>query len=192
LGSSVAILSVGMANVAELQLAKVTLHAGDAGFSALVALAGVGIVAGSLTATGGGSSPRMKRRYLIGLVTMAAGMLAAGFAPAFALAAAAFAGTGVGNGLAAANEQILVQRTAPREALGRVFGVKGTLISGAFGASFLCGGALASLAGTRAVFLVGGAGLLAAWAWAGVALRREFAEPPTAAPAQPAGAVAAA
>jgi MFS family permease len=190
LGSSIAILSAGMANVGELQLAKFTLHAGDAGFSALVALSGAGIVAGSLTATGAGSSRLFKRRYLAGLVTMGAGMLAAGMAPVFALAAAAFAATGAGNGLAAASEQILVQRTAPREALGRVFGVKGTLISGAFGASFLCGGALASLAGTRVLFLVAGAGLIAAWAWVGVALRHEFGAEPAAAAVQAAGAAA--
>src|SRR5581483_3829764 len=135
LGSSIAILSAGMVNVAELQLAKFTLHAGNAGFSALVALSGAGIVAGSLASTGGGSSRLLKRRYLAGLVTMAAGMLAAGLAPVFALAAVAFAATGGGNGLASVNDQILVQRSAPREALGRVFAVKGTLISAAFGAS---------------------------------------------------------
>ncbi len=191
LGSSIAILSAGMVNVAELQLAKFTLHAGNAGFSALVALSGAGIVAGSLASTGGGSSRLLKRRYLAGLVTMAAGMLAAGLAPVFALAAVAFAATGGGNGLASVNDQILVQRSAPREALGRVFAVKGTLISAAFGASFLCGGALASLAGTRTVFLVAGAGLVTAWAWAAFALRGEFSERPATAP-QSAGAAAAA
>ena len=45
-GSSIAVLSVGMMNVGELQLAKVSLHAGNLGFSALVAISGIGIVAG--------------------------------------------------------------------------------------------------------------------------------------------------
>src|SRR5213078_2423733 len=61
-GSSIAVLAVGMMNVGELQLAKVTLHAGDLGFSALVAVSGVGIVAGSLVAASGGSSSSLKRR----------------------------------------------------------------------------------------------------------------------------------
>jgi len=180
LGSSIAVLSVGMMNVGELQLAKVTLHAGNLGFSALVAVSGIGIVAGSLAATGGGSSQSLKRRYLLGLLGMAGGMIAAGLAPMFALAAAAFAVTGAGNGVAAAHEQLLVQRTAPQDALGRVFGIKGTLISGAFGASFLCGGALASLAGTRALFLVAGAGLLCAWIWSAYGLRHEWTKQPEA------------
>jgi MFS family permease len=177
-GSTIAVLSVGMMNVGELQLARFTLHAGNLGFSLFVAMSSIGIVAGSLAATGGGSSHSLKRRYLIGLVAMAGGMIAAGLAPVFAMAAAAFACCGTGNGMAAANEQLLVQRSAPQEALGRVFGVKGTLISGAFGASFLIGGALASLAGTRMLFLVAGAGLLCAWIWSAYGLRHEW-------PAQP-------
>jgi MFS family permease len=178
LGSSIAVLSVGMMNVGELQLAKVTLGAGNLGFSALVAISSIGIVAGSLVAASGGSSSSLKRRYLLGLIGMAGGMIVAGLAPVFAVAAAAFAVTGTGNGVAAAHEQVLAQRTAPQESLGRVFGVHGTLISGAFGASFLLGGALASLGGTRVLFLVAGAGLFCAWVWSAYALRHEWTAQP--------------
>jgi MFS family permease len=189
-GSSIAMLSMGMMNVGELQLAKVTLHAGNLGFSALVAISGVGIVAGSLVAASGGSSSSLKRRYLVGLVAMGAGMFAAGVAPVFAIAAAAFAFTGVGNGVSATYEQLLVQRTAPKDALGRVFGVKSTLISGAFGASFLCGGALSSLVGTRALFIAAGTGVLCAWAWSAHGLRNEWAPQPEPEAAQVFGAAA--
>jgi MFS family permease len=178
LGSTLAVLAVGMMNVGELQLAKVSLHAGNLGFSALVAISGVGIVAGSLPAASGGSSNMLKRRYLLGMLGMAGGMVAAGLAPEFVVAAVAFAVTGAGNGVAAAHEQLLVQRTAPQEALGRVFGVKGTLISGAFGASFVLGGALASLGGARLLFVVSGAGLLSAWLWSAYGLRNEWTERP--------------
>ncbi|HEX6458706.1 MAG TPA: MFS transporter [Thermoleophilaceae bacterium] len=178
LGSSIAVLAAGMANVGELQLAKVTLDAGNLGFSALVAISSVGIVAGSLVAASGGSSHRLKRRYLLGLVAMACGMVLAGVAPVFAVAVAAFAITGTGNGVAAAHEQILAQRTAPQDALGRVFGIHGTLISAAFGTSFLLGGALASLAGARVLFMVAGAGLLCAWLWSVYALRDEWKTAP--------------
>jgi MFS family permease len=176
IGSTIAVASVGMMNVGELQLAKLTLHAGDVGFSALVAISSVGMVAGSLAATGGGGSHLLKRRYLLGLLGMAVGMTAAGLAPVFGVAAAAFALNGGANGVAAAHEQLLVQRTAPEAALGRVFGVRWMLISGAFGISFLCGGALASLAGTRSLFLVAGAGLACAWAWSVHGLRREWTD----------------
>jgi MFS family permease len=177
-GSSIAVLSVGMMNVGELQLAKVTLNAGNLGFSALVAISSMGIVAGSLVAASGGSSHSLKRRYLLGLLGMSGGMIAAGLAPVFAVAAAAFAVSGTSNGVAAAHEQILAQRTAPPEALGRVFGVHGTLISGAFGASFLLGGALASVVGTRVLFLVAGAGLFCAWVWSAYGLRHEWTAQP--------------
>jgi MFS family permease len=181
LGSSIAILAVGMTNVGELQLAKNTLHAGNLGFSALVAISSVGIVIGALIAASGGSSNVLKRRYLLGLVGMAGGMLAAGFAPVFAMAGAAFAVSGMANGLAAANEQILAQRTAPPDALGRVFGVHGTMISAAFGASFLIGGALAALGGARLLFVVAAAGVFCAWLWSAYALRHEWSSEPEAA-----------
>jgi MFS family permease len=176
LGSTMAVLAIGMTNVGEFQLAQSTFHTGSTGFSILVIIAGLGVVAGSLTAASGGSSNLLKRRYLLGLVTMTGGMLAAGLAPMYAVAAVAFAGIGTGNGVAATFDQLLVQRVAPPEALGRVFGVKGTMISGAFGASFLCGGALGALAGARAIFIVAGAGVLLAWAWTAYALRNEWRE----------------
>jgi MFS family permease len=167
IGSSLAILAAGMTNVGELQLAKSALHAGDAGFSIFVALSGIGIVAGSLAAGGGGS---LARRYLLGLVAMAGGMLAAGLAPVFAVAAVAFVALGGGNGLASVSEQLLVQRTVPDELLGRAFGVKSALISSAFAASLLLGGLLTSLVGPRALFAAAGAGLLCAAAWSAARL----------------------
>ncbi len=178
LGSSVAVLAIGMTNVGEFQLAKDTLHAGNLGFSAVVAISGIGIVLGSLPATAGGKSHSLKRRYLVGLLAMAGGILAAGLAPMFAAAAAAFAFMGMGNGVAAAHEQLLVQRSAPEEALGRVFGIKGTLISGAFGMSFLLGGVFASLLGARGLFIVAGASLVCAWAWSAYRLRHLWSEQP--------------
>jgi MFS family permease len=192
LGSSVAVLSIGMTNVGEFQLARDTLHAGNLGFSAVVAISGIGIVLGSLPATAGGKSHSLKRRYLVGLLAMAGGILAAGLAPMFAAAAAAFAFMGVGNGVAAAHEQLLVQRSAPEDALGRVFGIKGTLISGAFGLSFLLGGVFASLLGARGLFIVAGASLVCAWAWSAHRLRNEWlAEPELEAEAAPAFSAAA-
>jgi predicted MFS family arabinose efflux permease len=162
-GSSLAMLAAGMTNVGELQLAKTGLHAGDAGFSIFVALSGIGIVAGSLVAGGGGGS--LARRYLLGLVAMAGGMLAAGLAPVFAVAAVAFVALGGGTGLASVSEQLLIQRTVPDELLGRAFGVKSALISSAFAASLLLGGLLTALVGPRALFAIAGIGLLCAAAW---------------------------
>jgi MFS family permease len=172
IGSSLAILAAGMTNVGELQLAKTSLHAGDAGFSIFVALSGIGIVAGSLAA-GSGAGGSLTRRYLLGLVAMAGGMLAAGLAPVFAIAAVAFVALGGGNGLASVSEQLLIQRSVPDELLGRAFGVKSALISGAFASSLLLGGLVTSLVGPRALFALAGAGLLCAAAWSAARLSRE-------------------
>ena len=171
IGSSLAVLAAGMTNVGELQLAKGSLHAGDAGFSIFVALSGIGIVAGSLAAGSGRGS--LTRRYLFGLVAMAGGMLVAGLAPVFAVAAVAFVALGGGNGLASVSEQLLVQRTVPDELLGRAFGVKSALISSAFAASLLLGGLGTALVGPRALFAVAGAGLLCAAGWSGARLTGE-------------------
>jgi MFS family permease len=173
IGSSLAVLAAGMTNVGELQLATVSLHAGDAGFSIFVALSGIGIVAGSLAAGGGGEAASLRRRYLLGLVAMAAGMLVAGLAPVFAAAAVAFVALGGGNGLASVTEQLLVQRTVPDELLGRAFGVKSALISSAFAASLLLGGLVTSLVGPRVLFAIAGAGLLCAAAWSAARLSGE-------------------
>jgi MFS family permease len=172
IGSSLAVLAAGMTNVGELQLAKTSLHAGSAGFSIFVALSGIGIVAGSLIA-GGGDRGSLTRRYVLGLVAMAAGMLVAGLAPVFGVAAVAFVALGGGNGLASVTEQLLVQRTVPDELLGRAFGVKSALISSAFAASLLLGGLVTTLVGPRALFAIAGAGLLCAAAWSAARLGGE-------------------
>jgi MFS family permease len=171
IGSSLAILAAGMTNVGELQLAKSSLHAGDAGFSIFVALSGIGIVAGSLAA--GSGQGALTRRYLFGMVAMAAGMLVAGLAPVFAIAAVAFVALGGGNGLASVSEQLLIQRTVPEDLLGRAFGVKSALISSAFAASLLLGGLVTSLVGPRVLFAIAGAGLLCAAAWSAARLSGE-------------------
>jgi MFS family permease len=171
IGSSLAMLAAGMTNVGELQLATTSLHAGEAGFSIFVALSGVGIVAGSLVA--GSGQGGLRRRYLLGLVAMAAGMLVAGLAPVFAIAAVAFAGLGGGNGLASVSEQLLIQRTVPEDLLGRAFGVKSAMISSAFAASLLLGGLVTSLVGPRALFAIAGAGLLCAAGWSAARLSGE-------------------
>jgi hypothetical protein len=55
--------------------------------------------------------------------------------------------------------------------MGRVFGIKNALISWAFGISFVGGGAFATLVGPRALFVVAGVAIAAAWTAASVALR---------------------
>jgi MFS family permease len=171
LASAAVILFAGMFNVGELLLAEGELGAGDAGFSALVAVFGAGVVAGSLAGGRGGAPAELKRRFLLGLLAVAAGFAAAGLAPTYVVALGAFLLAGLGNGLVLVHERLILQRTVSDGLMGRVFGVRDALGSWAFAAAFVGAGAILALVGTRPLFLIAGAGVLAVWAVAALALR---------------------
>jgi len=178
LASSAVVLFAGMMNIGELLLAE-DLGAGASGFSVLVAVYGAGFVAGSLTGSSGGSAPKLKRRYLLGLLLMGVGLVGAALAPAWPLAVACFAITGAGNGLVLVHERLLLQRTVDQALMGRVFAASDALGSWAFAIAFLSAGALVALLGTRAVFLLAGVGTLLVWAASARALRHVWQEPGT-------------
>lgn len=64
------------------------LGASDAGFSVRVAIFGLGVIIGSLAGGRGGPPRLLKRRFLLGLLTVAVAFAAAGLAPAYATALA--------------------------------------------------------------------------------------------------------
>jgi MFS family permease len=183
LASSGVVACLGMVNVGELLLAREALGVGDAGFSVLVAAMGVGISVGSLLGSSGGAVDVLKRRYLGGLLLCGAALAASGIAPTFAVALPAFAAAGLGNGVALVYERLLLQTVVPDALLGRVFGVKNALVSWSFAVAFVSAGGLAALLGPRALFILAGAGTVAAWAAAGVALRGAWSAQPEIAPA---------
>jgi MFS family permease len=176
--SAAVILFAGDVHVGELLLAEGELDAGDAGFSALVAVFGTGVVAGSLAGGRGGAPAELKRRFLIGLLAVAAGFAAAGLAPTYVVALGAFLLAGLGNGLVLVHELLILQRTVPDRLMGRVFGVRDALGSWAFAAAFVGAGAILALVGTRPLFLIAGAGVLAVWAVAALALRAAWEPSP--------------
>ena len=175
--SSVACVAfLGMVNVGELLLARDELGASDTEFSILVTAMGVGIAGGTLLGAGGGGLAALKRRYLLGLLAIAVGLLVCGLAPAFFVALPAFTLLGVGNGLAVVHERLLLQSTLGEEVLGRVFGLRSSFVSTAFGASFVLAGGAAALLGPRPLFLLAAAGGFLAWAAASLALRVVWTE----------------
>lgn len=162
--SGAIVLFAGLFNVAELLLATQDLSAGASGFSALVAVFGLGVAGGSLVGSVGGSLGRLKRRFLLGVLVVAAGFLAAAVAPSFAAALVAFAIAGIGNGLVLVHERLLIQSAVPDGLMARVFGVKDALTAWAFGLAFVAGAPLLSILGTRETLLLAGAGGVAVWA----------------------------
>jgi MFS family permease len=182
LASSGLLLFAGGLNVGELFLATDSLGAGHSGYAVLLAVFGLGVGAGSLAGSRGGTPADLKTRYLYGILLAGASFLVCGLAPTYGVALAAFALGGVGNGLVIVHERLLVQAAVPDEMLGRMFGVRDTFQSWGFAPGFVGAGALAALFGPRVLFLIAGLGALLIWLVATIALRHAW-RPETAPPA---------
>lgn len=172
LASGLALFFGGVFNVAELPLATKALGASDVGFSAMVTLYGLGFIAGSLSGSKGGSLAVLKRRYLLGTLTMAAGFAGSGLAPVVPVALFTFAVAGFGNGLLLVYERQLIQALIPDELSGRIFGVKDALTAWAFALAFLVAPVLLSALDERVVVVAAGCGGLLVSLGALLSLRR--------------------
>ena len=151
------LLFAGLFNVAELPFATEELDAGDAGFAALAAVYGLGFVVGRCPGARGGRAAVLKRRFLGGLALVGAGFIACGIAPAFAVAAAAFALAGVGNGLILVYERLLIQTSVAGQRHGaHVRGAGTALTAWAFAVAFVAAGGLIEALGVRTVLVVAG------------------------------------
>lgn len=172
-GSAAALFFGGVFNVGELLFATEELDLGGAGYSALVAMFGLGFIVGSLTGSGGGTPDHLRRRFLQGTGLMGFGFLLTGLAPTFGVALITFALAGAGNGMLLVHERVIVQNTVSDSLLGRAFGVKDALASWAFGSAFFAAGALLTAIDSRQLIIGVGVGGLLVAAICGVALSRE-------------------
>jgi MFS family permease len=147
-------------DVALVFLAREVLHVGAAGFGVMASAYGIGMFTVALALTR--FSQRFKSRsiYLGGMLMTGVGGLATGVAPALAIGASGQALAGVGNGAQNVATETLIQQTIPKGQLGRVFG---TVTSGAFLGGTLArgfGGPLIEATSPRALFLIGGSGVI--------------------------------
>lgn len=172
-GSTGALFFGGVFNVAELLFVTEDLDAGDAVYSVLVALFGLGFVCGSLAGSKGGRPTLLRKRFLQGTVLMGLGFLLAGLAPTVVVALLTFMLAGFGNGLLLVHERVIVQGTVPDELLGRAFGVKDALASWAFGLAFFAAGGLLTVVEPRELIIGSGVGGLVVAAACAIAFRRE-------------------
>lgn len=156
------VLAGALMNVAEPLLAVGPLHAGNSGYSVLVAVYGASMaVSSAATARAGSSVIRLRRWLVVGMLVQGAGMIGSAAAPSLGFATVSFALTGTGNGLIAGPEVRLLQELAGQRLLGRVFGLRDTLINSAYVLAFVSAGAVLAALGVQAIFALGGAGLLA-------------------------------
>lgn len=169
--SSLALAFAAMINVAEVPFATETLEAGDSGYSALVAIYGVGIVIGaslvSRVSVGGEMRLLLGGIFLFGVATLGTGM-----AGALSVALVTFTLAGCGEGLEGVAGRLILQRDVPHDLQGRVFAVKETAGSWGFGLAFVGGGALASALEPSQVFLIAGSGAIVVALATAMMLRR--------------------
>lgn len=173
--SALAVLSVGMVNVAEVVFALKELDAGALGLSVLIGAMGTGVTVGALGGMRAGDQAAWLRRYLGGLLLMGSTLLVVGLVPSLWLAIVAFFFCGLGNGLALTHERLLLVSAVPEGLLGRVFAVKRSAVAWAFSVSFLSAGALSASVGASTTLALAGGGALVAFCLAAVSLPGRFA-----------------
>jgi MFS family permease len=153
------VVTGAMFNVLAPLFATGPLHADGSGYSALMAVYGLGMVAGSWSnARAGSDIGDLRRRWLVGIAVSGVAMAMAALAPNLPLALVAFMFIGLGENLLVGPEMRLMQEMVVERMLGRVFGLKDVLENIAFVAAFVGAGALLTVAGVRAVFA--GAGVV--------------------------------
>lgn len=165
----------------EVVYAKDVLDAGDAGFGALLASWGGGMVAGSLLFA------RLARRSLAMLVVastvgVCVGYLGMAVAPTLIAACIAAAVGGLGNGIQWIAVVTAIQEAIDEDMQARAAGMLEAVITAAPGLGFVAGGVLATVWDARTAFAVAGFGGLlvigsawVAWRTSGEAARRRMA-----------------
>ncbi len=153
---SIVMLAVGIVNLGEVFLARVSYHSGNLGFGLLWAGTGIGLVLG-----GFGAGALIERdlggAYVRYIAAFAIGIACAAVAPNVWVGVAAMALAGFGNGGAVVANITLVQRGAPDRVRGRAFTLIVSINYAVLGVAFLAAGPLTDSFGAR-------------WAYAAAAL----------------------
>jgi len=170
LGTLALVTFLSLGNVALVFLVHDTLGAPGAAIGAAQTIYGIGMITGSLALLGRRRGHPV-RWLLLGAFAGAAGTATTGLAPALALALAGQLVAGAGNAIDVVASDILVQRVVPRELLGRVFGLIGTCAQLGAALAYSAGGPLLTATSPRTVYLIAGAGSLAALPLLAPALR---------------------
>lgn len=168
-----AILAGGLMNVGDPLLAKNVLHSGNAGFGALKAAIGVGLLLGTaLSGPRGRPVASMRDSYFRALAIAAVGVAIMALAPSLAIAMIGSVILGAGNGLAVARHLQLIQLTVPEGLIGRINGLLNAAEAGAFVLAFVFAGAAVVLLGVRNTFALSAAALLLAAVVGFIRMRR--------------------
>jgi MFS family permease len=159
----------GVDNVALVFLVRDDLDAGAAGYGVVAAAWGVGMLAISLSLIRWSRRIGPRFAYLGGWLSCGIGLVGTGLSPSLGPVATAQLIGGLGNGATNIGGDTMIQRTVSAGTLGRVFGLTATAAFLGGGLAYAAGGLLVDATSPRTAFLIGGAGVLVAFAL-GVAL----------------------
>lgn len=158
----VVVAFTGVDDLALVFLGRDIFSASDSGISLLYAASGLGILLGFTLIVSRATRFSPVTITIAGFAIGSAGNLLTGLSPVIAAAFAMQLVRGVGISLMEVGPTTLVQRTVPRHLLGRVFANLYGAIGVAAGTSYLVGGPLLARLSPRTVFVIAGAGGIAA------------------------------
>lgn len=162
----------GASVVFGVTIALELLDLGESGVGVLDALLGVGGLIGSVLAMGLARRQRLATDFGIGVVLWSAPLVLIAASPTLVSALAAMFLIGVGNSLVDINAYTIIQRMAPPDVMGRVFGALESIAIGGMALGAVLMPVLIEIVGLRSGLLIMGAAV-AAMALAGfTGLRR--------------------
>jgi MFS family permease len=155
----------------EIAFAKETLGASDAGYGALLASWGAGmVVGGALFAAM--HRIRLERLLLASTLMIGCAYVGTAAAPTLLVACVVSAAGGLGNGVQWVTAMTAAQGLTDTTHQARVIALLESVASAMPGIGFVAGGAIAALLSPRAAYAVAGAGVLMVVALAGPGLAR--------------------
>jgi len=152
-------LAAGALGVFTVVIALQQLHIGNAGVGYLDSAFGVGGIIGGVGAAALAGGRRLALAFAGGVIVWGVGIALVGVSTSTVLVCVLLAGVGAGNTVVDVAAITLLQRSAPAEVLGRVFGVLEAIMLTALGAGSILAPALISLLGTRTAIVVTGLSL---------------------------------
>jgi MFS family permease len=160
-------VAAGALGVFTVVLALAQLHIGNAGVGYLDSAFGVGGILGGVGAAALAAGRRLAFAFAAGVLVWGVGIALVGLASSTAIVIVLMAGIGAGNTVVDVAAITLLQRSAPADAIGRVFGVLESIMLAAIGAGSIGAPALIAVAGVRPAIVITGLMLPVAVALAG-------------------------
>lgn len=137
-------------------LALQVLHIGNAGVGYLDSAFGVGGILGGFAAAMLAAGRRLALAFALGVLVWGVGIALVGIASSTAVVLLLLAGVGAGNTVVDVAAVTLLQRSAPAQVIGRVFGVLESILLAAIGLGSILAPALIATLGVRTTIVITG------------------------------------